>query len=84
MKLLSCVQLLATPWTAAHQAPLSMGFARQASTEQKCQGHEGSVKAEEAPQTGRDQGDTAVKCGVLAQRLEHKKALWGNADEMRI
>ena len=23
------VQLLATPWTAAYQAPLSMGFSRQ-------------------------------------------------------
>ena len=29
MKLLSCVWLFATPWTAAHQAPLSMGFSRQ-------------------------------------------------------
>ena len=29
MKLLSRVQLLANPWTAAYQAPLSMGFARQ-------------------------------------------------------
>ena len=29
VKLLSCVWLLATPWTAAHQAPLSMGFSRQ-------------------------------------------------------
>ena len=29
MKLLSCVRLLATPWTAAHQAPPSMGFSRQ-------------------------------------------------------
>ena len=29
VKLLSHVQLLATPWTAAHQAPLSMGFSRQ-------------------------------------------------------
>ena len=28
-KLLSRVRLLATPWTAAYQAPLSMGFARQ-------------------------------------------------------
>jgi len=28
-KLLSRVRLLATPWTAAHQAPLSMGFSRQ-------------------------------------------------------
>ena len=28
-KLLSHAQLLATPWTAAHQAPLSMGFSRQ-------------------------------------------------------
>ena len=26
---LSSVQLLATPWTAAQQAPLSMGFSRQ-------------------------------------------------------
>ena len=25
----SRVRLLATPWTAAHQAPLSMGFSRQ-------------------------------------------------------
>ena len=25
----SCVQLCATPWTAAHQAPLSTGFSRQ-------------------------------------------------------
>ena len=28
-QLLSCVQLLATPWTVAHQAPPSMGFSRQ-------------------------------------------------------
>ena len=26
---ISCVQLFATPWTVAHQAPLSMGFSRQ-------------------------------------------------------
>ena len=29
VKLLSHVQLLATPWTAAHQTSLSMGFSRQ-------------------------------------------------------
>ena len=29
MKLLSCVWLLATHWTAAHQAPLSVEFSRQ-------------------------------------------------------
>ena len=29
MKLLSCVRLLETPWTAAYQAPPSTGFARQ-------------------------------------------------------
>ena len=29
MKSLSHVQLFATPWTVAHQAPLSMGFSRQ-------------------------------------------------------
>ena len=31
VNLLSRVQLLATPWTAAHQVPPSMGFSRQAS-----------------------------------------------------
>ena len=25
----SCVQLFVTPWTVAHQAPLTMGFSRQ-------------------------------------------------------
>ena len=29
VKSLSCVRLLATPWTAAFQAPPSMGFSRQ-------------------------------------------------------
>ena len=29
VKSLSCVWLLATPWTTAYQAPLSMGFSRQ-------------------------------------------------------
>ena len=29
VKSLSCVQLFATPWTTAHQAPLSMEFSRQ-------------------------------------------------------
>ena len=28
---LNCVLLFATPWTIAHQAPLSMGFSRQES-----------------------------------------------------
>ena len=29
MCMFSCVQLFATPWSVAHQAPLSMGFFRQ-------------------------------------------------------
>ena len=29
VKSLRCVRLLATPWTAAYQAPLSMGFSKQ-------------------------------------------------------
>ena len=29
VKSLSCVRFFATPWTAAHQAPPSMGFSRQ-------------------------------------------------------
>ena len=29
VKSLSCIQLCVTPWTVAHQAPLSMGFSRQ-------------------------------------------------------
>ena len=28
-QLLSCVQLLVTPWTVAHQAPLTIEFSRQ-------------------------------------------------------
>ena len=28
-RLLSCVRLFVTPWTVAHQSPLSMGFPRQ-------------------------------------------------------
>ena len=28
-QIFSCVQLFGTPWTMAHQAPLSMGFSRQ-------------------------------------------------------
>jgi len=28
VKLLSCVQLFATPWTVTFQAPLFMGFSR--------------------------------------------------------
>ena len=27
--LLSCIRLFATPWTGAHQSPLSMGFPKQ-------------------------------------------------------
>ena len=34
VKLLSCARLFATPWTAAYQAPLSMGFYRQEYTEE--------------------------------------------------
>ena len=29
VKMLSRVRLFVTPWTVAHQAPLSMGFSRQ-------------------------------------------------------
>ena len=29
VRVLSCVQLFTTPWTVAHQAPLSLGFPRQ-------------------------------------------------------
>ena len=32
----SCVRLLETPWTAAHQAPPSMGFSKQKSTGVGC------------------------------------------------
>ena len=36
VKSLSCVRLLATPWTAAYQAPPPMGFSRQKSTGVGC------------------------------------------------
>ena len=29
LRCFSCVQLFATPWTIAHQAPLTLGFSRQ-------------------------------------------------------
>ena len=29
VRVLSCIRLFATPWTVAHQAPLSVGFSRQ-------------------------------------------------------
>ena len=29
LSLVSCVRFFATPWTVAHQAPLSMGFSRE-------------------------------------------------------
>ena len=29
VQLCRCVQLFATPWIVAHQAPVSMGFSRQ-------------------------------------------------------
>ena len=35
VKSLSRVRLLATPWTAAYQAPPSMGFSRQESIKRK-------------------------------------------------
>ena len=35
VKWLSCVQLFVTPWTAAHQAPPSVGFSRQEYTHLK-------------------------------------------------
>ena len=28
-QLLSCIRIFVTPWTAAYQAPLSVGFSRQ-------------------------------------------------------
>ena len=34
MKSLSCVRLLATPWTVAYQAPPSMGFSKCHTTQQ--------------------------------------------------
>ena len=37
VKSLSCVRLFATPWTVAHQAPVSMGFSRQEYNMDECE-----------------------------------------------
>ena len=59
-KSLSSVRLLATPWTAAHQAPPSMGLFRQEcwsgvplpSSRQQVQGSQGNARELNNPQAG--------------------------------
>ena len=36
-RMLSCAQVFVTPWTAAHRAPLSVGFSRQENIGVGCQ-----------------------------------------------
>ena len=59
-KLLSRVQLFATPWTVAHQAPPSMGFARQE--------YWGGVPL---PSPGTSSSQSRANVG-----LEHSRPLW--------
>ena len=60
VKLLSHAGLLVIPWTAAHQAPPSMGFSRQKSTGVGCHGLLGKGKLEK---------EMATHSSVLAWRI---------------
>ena len=57
MKSLSRVRLLATPRTAAYQAPLSMGFSRQKSVRSAIQFHTGFPGGSDGRESAGNVGD---------------------------
>ena len=67
MKSLSCVRLFATPWTVAHQAPLSMGFSRQESWSGLPFPSPG-----ELPNPGMEPGSPALQADALTSKLPGK------------
>ena len=60
VKLLSRVQLFATPWTVAYQAPLSMGFSRQ-----ECWSGLPFPSPGDLPDPGIEPGSPALQADVL-------------------
>ena len=67
VKSLSCVRLFATPWTVAHQAPLSMGFSRQESWSGLPFPSPG-----ELPNPGIEPGSPALQADALTSKLPGK------------
>ena len=60
VKLLSRVQLFATPWTVAYQDPLSMGFSRQ-----ECWNGLAFPSPEDLPDPGIEPGSPALQADAL-------------------
>ena len=77
MKLLSRVRLLATPWTAAHQAPLPMGFSRQ----EYWSGV--PLPSPKIPQTARYCKKKKIIIFPGAPRKEHRPRLWPSENCVR-
>ena len=73
MKSLSCVQLFATPWTVAYQAPQSMGFSRQEYWRGLPFPSPGDL-----PNPGIDPGSPALQTDVLPSR----EAYWSRVSEV--
>ena len=66
-KLLSHVQLFATPWTVAYQAPPSMGFSRQ-----ECRGGLPFPSPGDLPDPGIKPGSPALQADTLLSELPGK------------
>ena len=60
VKSLSCVQLFATPWIVAYQAPPSMGFSRQ-----ECWSGLPFPSPEDLPDPGMESGSPALQADTL-------------------
>ena len=70
VKLLSHVQLFATPWTIAHQAPHSMGFSRQ-----ECWSGLLFPSPGDLPDPGIEPGSPALQADALRSELPGKPFL---------
>ena len=67
LKSLSRVRLFVTPWTVAHQAPLSMGFSRQ-----KCCSGLPFPSPGDLPDPGIEPGSPALKADALTSEAPGK------------
>ena len=78
VKLLSCVRLFETPWTVAHQAPLSMGFSRQEYWSGVPFPSPGDL-----PNPGIKPGSPALRADVLSSEPPGKGCDWGSGEEIK-
>ena len=75
VKSLSCVQLFATPWTVAYQAPLSMGFSRQ-----ECWSGLPFPSPGDLPDPGIEPGSPALPADALLSEPPGKPTREGNGN----